>query len=79
MSNSTEGPFDERVTATIQIGNSDDKLTQAEWSQFVASVDGHLCVNVTDTHFRGFAPGGWSRCANPSGTSPPCSGRTASP
>lgn len=25
-------------TATIQIGNSDDKLTQSEWSDFVSAI-----------------------------------------
>lgn len=29
-------------TISIQIGNSDDKLTQAEWSQFVARVGSYV-------------------------------------
>ena len=38
-------------TVIIQIGNSDNKLTQKEWSEFVRCVD--IYSSVTDTHFRG--------------------------
>lgn len=32
----------ERITVYVSIGNSDDKLTQAEWSRFVADVRGDI-------------------------------------
>jgi hypothetical protein len=41
-----------KVTVTIQIGNSDDKLTQQEWSGFVSD----MRINVTsygEVHFDG--------------------------
>lgn len=41
-------------TASILIGNSDDKLTQVEWSQYVMAV-GSLIESVSGcVHFRGF-------------------------
>lgn len=30
------------MTVTIQIGNSDDKLSQADWSRYVAAVASHI-------------------------------------
>jgi len=41
------------MTITIQIGNSDDKLTQREWSAFVISVRGAIAGLATNTHFFG--------------------------
>lgn len=41
-------------TATICIGNSDDKLTQAEWSQYVADVDNFIDRWHLPVYFRGF-------------------------
>jgi hypothetical protein len=39
------------VTVCIQIGNSDDKLSQREWSEFVSEMD-DIVVEVSDTvHF----------------------------
>lgn len=34
------------MIATIQIGNSDDKLTQKEWSDFVSEVDAVFKTDV---------------------------------
>lgn len=36
------------MTVTIQIGNSDNKLTQAEWSDFVKLVGDYLARYVED-------------------------------
>jgi hypothetical protein len=45
------------MTITIQIGNTDDKLTQAEWSDFVALVHDYIERYVEDraasVHFFG--------------------------
>jgi hypothetical protein len=38
----------------IEIGNSDDKLTQLEWSKFVEDVHNVLVVSAK-IHFKGFA------------------------
>jgi hypothetical protein len=40
-------------TVTIQIGNSDDKLTQLEWSNFVDMVDKAICGFRGVPHFAG--------------------------
>jgi hypothetical protein len=40
-------------TLTILIGNSDDKLTQAEWSKFVDCVRGVVFGASFATHFDG--------------------------
>lgn len=44
---------------TISIGNSDNKLTQAEWSAFVRRIDNIIHVERTkyQVHFRGFSCG----------------------
>lgn len=42
-------------TLTIQIGNSDDKLTQKEWSQFVKEIKYLLSCFATETYFFGGA------------------------
>lgn len=39
-------------TITISIGNSDDKLTQVEWSEFVSDVD----YELSNIHFFGGSP-----------------------
>lgn len=44
------------ATVTIQIGNSDDKLTQKEWSCFVRDVRAHIQENC-ETHFDGGSRG----------------------
>ena len=44
------------MTITIQIGNSDDKLTQKEWSLFVSAVRREIAAMPhTDVHFFGCA------------------------
>ncbi|MFW6056853.1 MAG: hypothetical protein ACOC9B_06055 [Chloroflexota bacterium] len=42
------------ITCTIQIGNSDDKLTQREWSEFVSATH-KLADYHGDIHFSGFS------------------------
>lgn len=42
------------TTAVICIGNSDDKLTQADWSQFVKDVDAFVDKWRFNVYFRGF-------------------------
>jgi hypothetical protein len=49
------------MTITILIGNSDNKLTQEEWHDFVASVDGSLSSYVNHIFFNGDSPGSASR------------------
>lgn len=48
------------TTATIQIGNSDNKLTQNEWAHFVTYTEGLIGEIVYRVHFFGgsesFAP-----------------------
>jgi hypothetical protein len=43
--------------AVIQIGNSDDKLTQAEWSEFVADVQDMIVHSNYTIHFHGLSVG----------------------
>ena len=40
-------------TVIVQIGNSDNKLTQEEWSRYVADVKYFISVNVHKIHFCG--------------------------
>jgi hypothetical protein len=41
-------------TLTIQIGNSDDKLTQVEWSAFVSAIrQESILKNCVQIHFAG--------------------------
>lgn len=42
-------------TVVIQIGNSDDKLTQMEWARFVFSVGDAIQHLAHETHFSGFS------------------------
>jgi len=42
-------------TAIIQIGNSDDKLTQKEWSEFCSEL--HHSISGNQIHFHGFSSG----------------------
>lgn len=44
-------------TAVIQIGNSDDKLTQGEWSQFCGEVAGMVGRLSEEIHFAGASLG----------------------
>lgn len=40
------------VTVTIQIGNSDDKLTQRDWSYFINAMRSEI-VQTGEVHFEG--------------------------
>ncbi len=40
-------------TVVVQIGNSDNKLTQVEWSEFVAYVRDAIGANSINIHFDG--------------------------
>jgi len=42
-----------KTTVTLQIGNSDDKLTQSEWSTFVDLVDKAIRHSRSQLHFTG--------------------------
>ncbi len=42
-------------TVTIQIGNTDDKLTQSHWSAFVKKCDSLICRRARQVHFSGFS------------------------
>jgi len=51
------------ITITIQIGNTDNKLTQQAWSEYVEEV-GDICKEFsTETHFFG-GPNNWERWQN---------------
>ena len=45
------------MIATIQIGNSDNKLTQEEWSKYVMDVHAATTANGIETHFFGSSEG----------------------
>ena len=45
------------MTVTLQIGNSDDRLSQASWSKFVIAVHTRVYPNADQLHFFGTAPG----------------------
>ena len=45
------------ATVTIQIGNSDNKLTQSEWSDFCSQVQLIVEEEKCTIHFRGYSPG----------------------
>ena len=44
-------------TRTIQIGNSDDKLTQMQWAKFYAAVDMFVNARSEQVHFSGLSRG----------------------
>lgn len=41
------------ATTVIQIGNSDDKLTQAQWAHFIKRVDDAVRIRASQIHFSG--------------------------
>jgi hypothetical protein len=45
------------MVATIQIGNSDNKLTQQEWAEYVKAVHAATTVDGIETHFFGSSEG----------------------
>jgi hypothetical protein len=50
-------------TVVIQIGNTDDKLTQIEWSAFVLMTRTMILAHCKQVHFFG-APANWERWQN---------------
>lgn len=44
------------ITAVIQIGNSDDRLSQAKWSTFISHLNHWLDRNCEQVHFAGCSP-----------------------
>lgn len=40
-------------TITVQIGNSDDKLAQAQWSAFFNAIENTIHKYATEVHFTG--------------------------
>ena len=44
------------MTITLQLGNSDNRLSQQEWSEFVALVDKCVDAYCTAKHFSGGSP-----------------------
>lgn len=50
-------------TITLQIGNSDDKLTQKEWSRFVDQVRREVEIYSRTIHFFGSSPT-WAQWQN---------------
>lgn len=47
-------------TITLQIGNSDDKLSQLQWSDFFATIDREVTNAAKQVHFAGTSP-----CSSP--------------
>ena len=41
------------TTATVQIGNTDNSLTQNEWSQFIYDMHERIAEHCTHIHFKG--------------------------
>lgn len=50
-------------TVTIQIGNSDDKLSQGRWAEFVDMMDTTIRRESGSVHFMG-APPNWMKWQN---------------
>jgi len=46
-------------TVVVQIGNSDNKLRQADWARFVQRLGGIICEHSATIHFFG-GPENWS-------------------
>ena len=44
-------------TVVIQIGNSDDKLSQSRWSEYCTQVDYAIRSSAVHVHFNGTSPG----------------------
>ena len=54
------------ITVTVQIGNSDNKLTQDEWAMYVKEVQRAINYYCPDVHFFGGSPN-WERWQNVAG------------
>ena len=52
------------MTMTIQFGNSDDKLTQAQWADYVRAVRNAVSLHGDQIYFLGYPPGcePWQNC-----------------
>jgi len=44
-------------TVTVQIGNSDDKLTQSQWHHFVTSITARINADAHEIHFHACSNG----------------------
>lgn len=53
------------TTIAVQIGNSDDKLTQKEWADFVAHTDSSIRAWALELYFHGVSDGAarWQNAA----------------
>lgn len=53
------------ITVTVQIGNSDNKLTQQEWSRFVKDCHSTISLIANRVHFHACSDGGapWQNAA----------------
>ena len=60
---SYDGADADAVTVTLQIGNSDDKLTQREWHDFNYSIAEAIRQHASQVHFHG-EPSGSERWQN---------------
>lgn len=57
MSDTEDDPKPEDLLSVcVTIGNSDDKLSQLDWSNFTYLVDHHVENTAWEIHFRGFTP-----------------------
>ena len=43
------------TTNIVQIGNTDNKLTQRQWSEFCNEIQYAIEMNATEVHFTGFS------------------------
>jgi hypothetical protein len=43
------------ITISLQIGNSDNKLTQLEWSEYVEKTESHIRAIADAVYFVGFS------------------------
>lgn len=53
------------TTITLQIGNSDDKLSQKLWSHFIGEIDSAIRTATSEIHFTGcsFPSAPWQNAA----------------
>src|SRR4051794_11634611 len=51
---STQPPVGSGIVAIVQIGNSDDKLAQARWAEFLAATEQAMTVHG-QLHFAGYS------------------------
>jgi hypothetical protein len=51
------------ITVTVQLGNTDNRLKQAEWHEFVLAVKYAIEQSAESVHFFG-APANWDKLQN---------------